>query len=153
MAGRCPANALLLPFLYPPLFPRHAITAFPRCRVRHHITEAATDAAWTRLNPAPDDYAITNFADKTNLTVCAGGGGNAASRSCETSFSPTALPTAATVASAATSSSRPPTARHRCTSLPAGGLSGQSMASPAKEVPGMDGEAKMSSSLFPSAPL
>ncbi len=34
------------------------------------------DAAPSRLNPAPDDYATTYFADKATLTVCAGGGGN-----------------------------------------------------------------------------
>ncbi|KAL2754327.1 hypothetical protein ACRALDRAFT_2021146 [Sodiomyces alcalophilus JCM 7366] len=43
---------------------------------RHSSTHVAQEPISTRLNPAPDDYAAPSFADKAQLTLYAGGGGN-----------------------------------------------------------------------------
>lgn len=87
MAPRCTGGApAFLPFLYPSLFraqvARAAIGA-SAISVRHHVTETAsqheteTDSGQpSRLNPAPDDYYITNFADKAKLKLYAGPGGS-----------------------------------------------------------------------------
>lgn len=90
MPPRCsPASALFLPFLYPTLF--RSLTRLSRTRLST-TTPASTsiaensDATETsitsdaipisRLNPSPDDYSITNFADKARITIQAGGGGH-----------------------------------------------------------------------------
>ncbi|KXX82164.1 GTPase MTG2, mitochondrial [Madurella mycetomatis] len=81
MACRCPRNArVFLPFLYPSLFTPNgsSISRVGWAVVsgkRHSSTEAATTST-SRLNPAPDDYSIPNFADKAKLTVYAGAGGH-----------------------------------------------------------------------------
>jgi GTPase len=51
---------------------------FPRVRGHSYLTETFPTSApeWTRLNPAPDDYILPNFADKTRLTLYAGSGGH-----------------------------------------------------------------------------
>src|SRR3569833_2378874 len=86
MAARCSSAGptLFLPFLYPSVIARNVRIVSPRppCRqqVRHNTTESTPTlpptARWTRLNPAPDDYAATVFADKADLTVFAGSGGH-----------------------------------------------------------------------------
>ncbi|KAF3768023.1 GTP-binding protein Obg/CgtA [Cryphonectria parasitica EP155] len=78
-AGGSPA---FLPFLYPSLF----LARFPKTsravKVRHHVTETASaettspSSTSSRLDPSPDDYYITNFADKAKLSLFAGAGGN-----------------------------------------------------------------------------
>ncbi|KAL2159800.1 hypothetical protein VTH06DRAFT_1933 [Thermothelomyces fergusii] len=86
MACRTPRSPrMLLPFLYPPLFApngisRSSLAAAP-CGLRRRSTEAeapadSRDRPRSRLNPAPDDYAVSNFADKARLTLHAGAGGN-----------------------------------------------------------------------------
>lgn len=100
MASRCaPTTGLFLPFLYPSLFRKTS-----RIRFTNYTTATATAAIHTdakykhehehdsgntrtdahpvhqeipvsRLNPTPDDYAISTFADKAEVTVHAGGGG------------------------------------------------------------------------------
>lgn len=89
MAPRCSGGSpAFLPFLYPSLFltrsSARTATAV-RIGLRHHVTEAdghdlATDSSATpstssRLNPHPDDYYVTNFADKAKLGIYAGAGG------------------------------------------------------------------------------
>lgn len=47
--------------------------------VRHHITEStpsSTSPPSSRLDPAPDDYYVMNFADKAKLKIHAGAGGS-----------------------------------------------------------------------------
>ncbi|KAM0328058.1 hypothetical protein ACHAQA_005460 [Verticillium albo-atrum] len=43
---------------------------------RYSSTHVAQESTNSRLNPAPEDYAAPNFADKASLTLYAGGGGN-----------------------------------------------------------------------------
>ncbi|KAF9881851.1 obg family GTPase CgtA [Colletotrichum karsti] len=82
MASRCSgSHTLFLPFLYPSLFlsrsanaPRLAARAF--AGRRHSSTHVAQEPPASRLNPAPDDYAAPNFADKASLTLYAGPGGH-----------------------------------------------------------------------------
>ncbi|KAF6823790.1 obg family GTPase CgtA [Colletotrichum musicola] len=82
MASRCSSGqSLFLPFLYPSLFlSRTANTSRLAARAfagrRHSSTHVAQESKATRLNPAPDDYAAPNFADKANLTLYAGPGGH-----------------------------------------------------------------------------
>lgn len=79
----------LMPFLYPFLEPQ--ISRFQRhvrtIRGKRHESTAATPAneiptsleqllSTSRLNPTPEDYGRTIFADKCNLTVSAGSGGH-----------------------------------------------------------------------------
>ncbi|KAI0815800.1 P-loop containing nucleoside triphosphate hydrolase protein [Xylaria sp. FL0064] len=91
MPPRCsPASALFLPFLYPTLF--RSLPRMPRAGLSTS-TSATTPTAdngsdgtesvttsdaipISRLNPSPDDYAISNFADKAKITIQAGGGGH-----------------------------------------------------------------------------
>jgi len=75
-----------LPFLYPSLYLRNAAraTTVPKRRprpvarlfLRPHLTETTPGVERLRLNPAPDDYAVSNFADKASLTLHAGPGGH-----------------------------------------------------------------------------
>ncbi|KAI0206498.1 obg family GTPase CgtA [Astrocystis sublimbata] len=94
MPPRCaPASGLFLPFLYPTLFrsvarlPRAALStskpvSTPTIDDSYSETDrtkpsASSDAIpISRLNPAPDDYSITSFADKASVTIQAGGGGH-----------------------------------------------------------------------------
>ncbi|KHN98034.1 GTP-binding protein Obg [Metarhizium album ARSEF 1941] len=48
---------------------RRSSTSSPSQPTLHHLPES-------RLNPSPDDYASPNFADKAELTISAGRGGN-----------------------------------------------------------------------------
>lgn len=84
MAPRCSGGSpILLPFLYPSLYLTKATrTTSARARalrVRHHVTEAtppeSSSATASRLNPSPDDFYVTNFADKATLGLFAGDGG------------------------------------------------------------------------------
>ncbi|KAL2131549.1 hypothetical protein VTI74DRAFT_4900 [Chaetomium olivicolor] len=83
MACRCPRNPrVFLPFLYPSLFApngpnisRSNLAAAVQGS-RHSSTETCTESTSTRLNPAPDDYSMPNFADKAKLTLYAGAGGH-----------------------------------------------------------------------------
>lgn len=88
MAPRCSGgSSAFLPFLYPSLFLTKAssrtATAI-RIGVRNHVTEAEAaentsssgpSSTPSRLNPQPDDYYVTNFADKAKLGIHAGAGG------------------------------------------------------------------------------
>ncbi|KAK7417545.1 GTPase of the mitochondrial inner membrane that associates with the large ribosomal subunit [Neonectria punicea] len=76
MAPRCPnASPTLLPFLYPSLFSqRCALNA--AAALRRRCASTVNDLPESRLNPAPDDYAASSFADKAHLTLYAGRGGN-----------------------------------------------------------------------------
>lgn len=83
MAPRCPnGSSTLLPFLYPTLFLSRASPAIrPTCcralqRYSSSAPKTINDLPESRLNPAPDDYAAPSFADKAQLTVYAGRGGN-----------------------------------------------------------------------------
>lgn len=86
MAPRCSGGSpAFLPFLYPSLFLSKVssrTTTAVRVGVRHHVTEAVENTSSpdpsstpSRLNPHPDDYYITNFADKAKLGIYAGAGG------------------------------------------------------------------------------
>lgn len=80
MAPRCPGGPpSFLPFLYPSLYLTRITTRTCRAvRVRHHVTEAPfADASLTksRLNPDPDDYYNSPFADKAKLNIYGGDGG------------------------------------------------------------------------------
>ncbi|KAL2147807.1 hypothetical protein VTI28DRAFT_5579 [Corynascus sepedonium] len=87
MACRSPRSPrVMLPFLYPLLFApngtfRSSIAAAAR-GTRRSSTDASrsTDSnepsPRSRLNPAPDDYSMSNFADKAKLTLHAGPGGH-----------------------------------------------------------------------------
>ncbi|PSR83681.1 P-loop containing nucleoside triphosphate hydrolase protein [Coniella lustricola] len=79
MAPRCTGGPpAFLPFLYPSLFLSKASRLGSSVTIRHHITETSTPDATSsssRLNPSPDDYHITNFADKAKLKLFAGSGG------------------------------------------------------------------------------
>jgi len=100
MSSRCAhSTAPFLSFLYPALLrpqSARALRVFPRPVVGRYSTSSSsappassssassTTAPSTtsssiptsRLNPTPDDYAITSFADKATITVYAGGGGH-----------------------------------------------------------------------------
>lgn len=87
MASRCSARPhVLLPFLYPPFFPINGKqvaqlsrpSAPPRAPtgLQRRFQSTVSELPTSRLNPAPDDYAISNFADKAKLTIYAGVGGN-----------------------------------------------------------------------------
>jgi len=85
MACRCPRSPrVFLPFLYPSLFAPNG-TGISRSSLaaaingaRRSSTEATAppDSTTSRLNPAPDDFSMANFADKAKLTLQAGGGGH-----------------------------------------------------------------------------
>ncbi|KAI0484723.1 GTP-binding protein Obg/CgtA [Xylariaceae sp. FL0804] len=97
MPPRCSSSsALLLPFLYPTFF-RTAATRISRASITTYgsSTPAAADTdgggssssdttassssdalPTSRLNPTPDDYTISTFTDKAQITVLAGRGGN-----------------------------------------------------------------------------
>ncbi|GAW24744.1 hypothetical protein ANO14919_143360 [Xylariales sp. No.14919] len=91
MPPRCsPASALFLPFLYPTLF--RSLSRLPRAGLSTYapastsVAENGSDKTESsianeeipvsRLNPPPDDYAISSFADKAKITIIAGGGGH-----------------------------------------------------------------------------
>ncbi|TGJ81791.1 hypothetical protein E0Z10_g6971 [Xylaria hypoxylon] len=91
MPPRCsPASALFLPFLYPTLF--RSLPRVPRAGLSTSApastsivengsdgTESSTtseEIPVSRLNPSPDDYSISSFADKAKITILAGGGGH-----------------------------------------------------------------------------
>ena len=82
MAPRCAnGSPILLPFLYPSLFlSRSSQTIRPALirSVKRYSSTPSTinDLPESRLNPAPDDYAQHSFADKAQLTLYAGRGGN-----------------------------------------------------------------------------
>ncbi|KAF3009330.1 GTPase of the mitochondrial inner membrane that associates with the large ribosomal subunit [Neopestalotiopsis sp. 37M] len=96
MPPRCTSGSgLFLPFLYPSLFRQATTTRLPRLNITtlHSPTSTSTsdaddlseatapsgssaDLPHSRLNPAPDDYAISSFADKAKVTIQAGGGGH-----------------------------------------------------------------------------
>ncbi|KAL6881190.1 P-loop containing nucleoside triphosphate hydrolase protein [Trichoderma novae-zelandiae] len=86
MPPRCPgpSHLPLAPFLYPALFrPRSAHPALLRTALSRHSSSSASSSSpglnslpESRLNPAPDDYAAPSFADKAELTIYAGRGGN-----------------------------------------------------------------------------
>jgi GTPase involved in cell partitioning and DNA repair len=85
MACRCPRSPrAFLSFLYPSLFPPNGISRSSLAAAirgtRRSSSEAATptddDSTTSRLNPAPDDYSQSTFADKAKLSLYAGGGGH-----------------------------------------------------------------------------
>ena len=96
MPPRCSSSAgLFLPFLYPSLFrpagarlhraAKASITTYSSAsdaaaeRETSEVTEpsaSSNEIPVSRLNPAPDDYALSSFADKARVTVFAGGGGH-----------------------------------------------------------------------------
>ncbi|KAM0458283.1 hypothetical protein ACHAPV_001660 [Trichoderma viride] len=93
MPPRCPgpSHLPLAPFLYPALFrPRYASSSLLRTALsrqsRHSSSSSSASSASSpsslndlpesRLNPAPDDFAAPSFADKADLTLYAGRGGN-----------------------------------------------------------------------------
>lgn len=95
MPPRCASSTgLFLPFLYPSLYrqtanrlSRPAITTIhsppsTSTPISDELNETTTpsgssaDLPHSRLNPAPDDYAISSFADKARITIHAGGGGH-----------------------------------------------------------------------------
>ena len=88
MATWCSSPSVsFLPFLYPSLYLRNVAAratrpartsarSASRVFVRSHLTETPAATEWSRLNPAPDDYAVSNFADKASLTLYAGHGGH-----------------------------------------------------------------------------
>ncbi|KAI1095918.1 GTP-binding protein Obg/CgtA [Rostrohypoxylon terebratum] len=96
MPPRCPSSSgIILPFLYPSLFraaPRkslqfsvphrasltilHSSPPPPSSTSDTSLSESSTALPASRLNPAPDDYAQSTFADKARVTVHAGAGGH-----------------------------------------------------------------------------
>ncbi|KAI1183118.1 P-loop containing nucleoside triphosphate hydrolase protein [Nemania serpens] len=93
MPPRCsPATAPLLPllpFLYPTLYrplPRisraglststPASTPIVENSDRTQTSTSSDEIPVSRLNPPPDDYALSLFADKARIKIQAGGGGN-----------------------------------------------------------------------------
>ncbi|KFH40833.1 putative GTP-binding protein-like protein [Hapsidospora chrysogenum ATCC 11550] len=83
MAPRCSCSSFTLaPFLYPPLLAPRSIQVSraalrPATQSRSSSTgKTVNDLPESRLNPAPDDYAAPRFADKAELTLYAGRGGN-----------------------------------------------------------------------------
>ncbi|KAG9258944.1 P-loop containing nucleoside triphosphate hydrolase protein [Emericellopsis atlantica] len=76
MPPRCaPGTATLAPFLYPSLFLVRVSSRITQYRCSS-TTQVINDLPESRLNPAPDDYANPKFADKAELTLYAGRGGN-----------------------------------------------------------------------------
>ncbi|KAJ4295481.1 GTPase of the mitochondrial inner membrane that associates with the large ribosomal subunit [Kalmusia sp. IMI 367209] len=84
-------GSTLTPFLYPQLSEACALSIARRCLTRRRVslarcsfttTESAgsqfepPDTQLSHLNPTPDNYAITPFADRCILTVEAGAGGH-----------------------------------------------------------------------------
>ncbi|KAH6659807.1 hypothetical protein BKA67DRAFT_653020 [Truncatella angustata] len=94
MPPRCASSSgLFLSFLYPSLFrqtaarlTRSSVTTLhapsPESPTSDELNEATSpsgssaDLPHSRLNPTPDDYAISSFADKAKITIHAGGGGH-----------------------------------------------------------------------------
>ncbi|KAI0161610.1 GTP-binding protein Obg/CgtA [Hypoxylon sp. FL1284] len=91
MPPRCStSSAIFLPFLYPPLFRpasrvpcRFSITTLHSPSPAPILGESSTGPSsssdalpHSRLNPHPDEYAISTFADKARITVHAGNGGH-----------------------------------------------------------------------------
>ncbi|KAK8079807.1 obg family GTPase CgtA [Apiospora hydei] len=95
MPPRCSSSAgLFLPFLYPSLFrpagarlhraAKASITTYSSASdtAASEVSETVEPSASSdeipisRLNPSPDDYALSSFADKARVTVFAGGGGH-----------------------------------------------------------------------------
>lgn len=84
MASRCSGGSTLAPFLYPsllrPLGSRASRPALAHSasstRRRHASSSTVNDLPESRLNPRPDDYSAPSFADKAELTLSAGRGGN-----------------------------------------------------------------------------
>ncbi|KAH6895613.1 hypothetical protein B0T10DRAFT_434960 [Thelonectria olida] len=77
MAPRCPNPPVtLLPFLYPSLFSQRCTFAAAALLRQRRCNSTINDLPESRLNPAPDDYAASSFADKAQLTLYAGRGGN-----------------------------------------------------------------------------
>ncbi|KAK0630622.1 hypothetical protein B0T17DRAFT_528860 [Bombardia bombarda] len=78
MSCRCsPSPRAFLPFLYPSFSHSNGLAAAVAVGVaakRRSSTNHAKSA--TRLNPTPDDYSMSSFADKAKLTVYAGAGGH-----------------------------------------------------------------------------
>ncbi|KAI1133589.1 P-loop containing nucleoside triphosphate hydrolase protein [Nemania abortiva] len=90
MPPRCsPASTIFLPFLYPTLL--RPLNRIPRASFSTSTTASTSiaensdraddsivgDAIPTsRLNPSPDDYSVSSFADKARITIQAGGGGH-----------------------------------------------------------------------------
>lgn len=85
-------GSTLTPFLYPAFFDAPLLSAAPRCRIRRpspprrcnsSVAGQQNTSQFTppqtkpsHLNPTPDNYAITPFADRCILTVEAGAGGH-----------------------------------------------------------------------------
>ncbi|KAI4867047.1 GTP-binding protein Obg/CgtA [Hypoxylon rubiginosum] len=91
MPPRCsPSSGIFLPFLYPSLFRSasrikcrsaiatlHSASPIPTPSDTSTEPSSSSDALpYSRLNPPPDEYAISTFADKARITVHAGGGGH-----------------------------------------------------------------------------
>ncbi|KAI1775178.1 GTP-binding protein Obg/CgtA [Hypoxylon cercidicola] len=88
MPPRCsPSSGLFLPFLYPSLFRSSRVTCRSTIATLHSSSptpgESSTEPSsssdalpYSRLNPPPDEYTISTFADKARITVHAGGGGH-----------------------------------------------------------------------------
>lgn len=91
MAPRCVCGAFTAtPFLYPSLVNSRRVLARKSLDFYYYSTSTSAPPAPTdpepvskvndlpesRLNPAPDDYAAPKFADKAELTLYAGRGGN-----------------------------------------------------------------------------
>lgn len=73
------STSILAPFLYPSLFsPRSCLSwrIAVNCSSTSYSTSTVNDLPESRLNPAPEDYASPSFADKAELTLYAGRGGN-----------------------------------------------------------------------------
>lgn len=80
MSPRCIAPSFTLaPFLYPSLYaPRagHSARVIARVSLQKRCTSTVNNLPESRLNPAPEDFSSPSFADKTELTLYAGRGGN-----------------------------------------------------------------------------
>ncbi|KAI1805265.1 GTP-binding protein Obg/CgtA [Daldinia bambusicola] len=94
MPPRCtPGSGIFLPFLYPTLFRSASSRIIGRAKITTTILHSSSPSPSSssnstepssssdalpssRLNPAPDDYAISTFADKARITVHAGSGGH-----------------------------------------------------------------------------
>ncbi|KAI0392043.1 obg family GTPase CgtA [Xylariaceae sp. FL0594] len=91
MPPRCSSGStLFLPFLYPTLFrslpSRISRASFSKSATvstslednseRTQISNSSDELPISRLNPRPDDYAISTFADKASIAIQAGGGGH-----------------------------------------------------------------------------
>lgn len=80
-------NGTLTPFLYPALFETPLVSVTRRCTIHRKLSLYARgnstasvnirpDTKASRLDPTPDDYALTPFADRCIVAVEAGGGGH-----------------------------------------------------------------------------